>query len=245
MIILINLLQEEWGLNRIEVRDNGSGISAKDVPFVAQPHYTSKLKSDKDLEKLTTYGFRGEALSALCALSSVTLLTKTPPDPVAVSYTFDSCGKVAATKPSPASCGTTITTCNLFKNMPVRKQFYGNLKKCKEEFKKVEDLVIAFGLIHPQLRILLRHNKNIIWQKSKVSNHRTALISIFGASTFSQMEQLHYFDQENDCSLEITAYLPKAGSNVNVTSRITSDRCFIYVNERPVILKKVLQVRTV
>lgn len=232
-------------MEKIEVRDNGSGVAADDVPFVAQAHYTSKLKTDKDLEMLTTYGFRGEALGALCALSNVTILTKTVSDSVAISYTLDCSGRISATRPAPATCGTIVTACKLFKNMPVRKQFYGNLKKCKEEFKKVEDLVVAFGLIHPQLRILLRHNKSVVWQKSKVSSHKTALISVFGASTFSQMTQLQHVDQQGDYDVEILGFLPKAESDSNVTSRVTNDRCFIYVNERPVLFKQVLQVRII
>ena len=241
--MLYLLLQEGWGLEKIEVRDNGIGVSADDVPFVGQAHYTSKLNTDKDLETLITYGFRGEALGSLCALSNVMFTTKTTSDSVAICYTLNCNGKIVASKPAPASCGTTVTACNLFKNMPVRKQFYGNTKKCREELKKVEDLVIAFALIQPQLRILLRHNKSVVWQKSKVTNYRTALISVLGASVFSQMEQVHCVDEQDGCGLEILGYLPKVGSDSNMMSRVGSDRCFIYVNDRPVVFKQVLQVR--
>lgn len=64
--------QENYGLDRIEVRDNGSGIKATDVPVMAVKHYTSKISCHEDLEHLETYGFRGEALASICAISEVT-----------------------------------------------------------------------------------------------------------------------------------------------------------------------------
>lgn len=55
--------------------------------------------------------------------------------------------------------GTTVTVLKLFKNLPVRKQFYSTNRKCKEELKKVQDLLTAYGIIKPDLRITLTHNK--------------------------------------------------------------------------------------
>lgn len=55
--------------------------------------------------------------------------------------------------------GTTVTVLKLFKNLPVRKQFYSTNRKCKEELKKIQDLLIAYGIIKPDLRIIFTHNK--------------------------------------------------------------------------------------
>lgn len=65
------LFEENYGFNKIEVRDNGSGVKVTDVPVMAIKHYTSKISSSEDLEKLTTYGFRGEALGSICCISEV------------------------------------------------------------------------------------------------------------------------------------------------------------------------------
>ena len=62
VLLLHNIFQENSGLDRLEVRDNGSGISPVDAEFMAQPHFTSKITSTEDLSHLQTYGFRGEAL---------------------------------------------------------------------------------------------------------------------------------------------------------------------------------------
>lgn len=63
--------QENYGLDRIEVRDNGQGIKAADTPVMAVRHFTSKISSHDDLEQLETYGFRGEALGSVCAVAEV------------------------------------------------------------------------------------------------------------------------------------------------------------------------------
>lgn len=69
--VLNFMLQENYGLDRIEVRDNGHGIKAADTPVMAVRHYTSKICSHEDLEHLETYGFRGEALGSICAVAEV------------------------------------------------------------------------------------------------------------------------------------------------------------------------------
>ena len=56
------MLQDNCGFDRIEVRDNGTGIKSVDTKYMAQPHYTSKIRKTEDLQMLETYGFRGEAL---------------------------------------------------------------------------------------------------------------------------------------------------------------------------------------
>lgn len=65
-------MQENYGLERIEVRDNGHGIKAADTPVMAVRHFTSKICNHEDLEHLETYGFRGEALGSICAVAEVT-----------------------------------------------------------------------------------------------------------------------------------------------------------------------------
>ena len=230
-------------MERIEVRDNGCGIKPEDAPFVAQPHYTSKISSDNDLKSLHTYGFRGEALGSLSSVSNVSVLTKTESEQVGMMYTLDRNGKIEATQPKPAATGTTIIATNLFKNLPVRKQFSSNNKKCKDELKKVEYLVMAFGLVHPSLRISLRHNKTVVWQKNKVSNHRTALLSIFGTALLAQMGVVEFHD-EDVTNIHVLGYLPRPGSDSEITGRAVNDRCFVFFNGRPVNMKQISQVIT-
>lgn len=233
----------EYGLTRIEVRDNGCGITTTDAQVMAQKHYTSKITNFENLSELTTYGFRGEALCSMCAVGDVTVTTKTKDDTVAQCYTLETTGHITSMKPTPSSTGTIVVVSNLFKNLPVRKQFLSSSKKCKEELKKVEETVMAFGAVHPEIRIVLWHNKSIIWQKSKVNDYRTSLMNVFGTVVISQMDRVDYKDKE--FGFEIVGYLPKPSADLNIVCRTNNDRCFIFVNKRPVIMKDVSQVNIV
>ncbi|XP_069111348.1 PMS1 protein homolog 1-like [Argopecten irradians] len=233
----VDVKLENFGLDRIEVRDNGDGIPTTDIPFVARRYYTSKLSAFSDLEQLTTYGFRGEALGSLCTVADLSVTTKTKEEDVSSTFTFNKEGEIIDTKPSHLGQGTTMLAAHLFKNLPVRRQFYNNVKKKKEELKKVETLVMSFGLIFPKLRITLRHNKDIVWQKNPVQDLRSSVTGTLGKNVFNQMEYKSV--KESDPEISVEMYVPSQGSDPQVTSRSSADRCFIYVNSRPVILKDV------
>ncbi|XP_047576516.1 PMS1 protein homolog 1 isoform X6 [Lutra lutra] len=155
----IDVKLENYGFDKIEVRDNGEGIKAIDAPVMAVKYYTSKINSHEDLENLTTYGFRGEALGSICCVAEVLITTRTASDNFSTQYVLDGSGHIISQKPSHLGQGTTVTALRLFKNLPVRKQFYSTAKKCKDEIKKVQDLLISYGLLKPDLRIVFIHNK--------------------------------------------------------------------------------------
>ncbi|KAL3831393.1 hypothetical protein ACJMK2_023145 [Sinanodonta woodiana] len=227
---------ENFGLNKIEVRDNGCGINHADMHFVAKRHHTSKISAFTDLEKLHTYGFRGEALGSLCSVSSLQITSKTAVDDVSIIYSFDNQGKIISSQPSHLGQGTSVCATNLFKNLPVRRQFYITPKKKKEELKKVEDLLMSFGAICPNIRLYFRHDKEIIWQKPAMADTKNVLQSILGRNVVEQMEHLQ---TPADSEINFDAFLPKPNSDVQITSRSTNDRGFIFVNKRPVQLKEV------
>ncbi|XP_028621607.1 PMS1 protein homolog 1 isoform X2 [Grammomys surdaster] len=155
----IDVKLENYGFDKIEIRDNGEGIKAVDVPVMAVKYYTSKINSHEDLENLTTYGFRGEALGSICSVAEVVVTTRTAADDFSTQYVLDGSGHILSQKPSHLGQGTTVTALKLFKNLPVRKQFYSTAKKCKDELKNVQDLLISYGVLKPDIRIIFVHNK--------------------------------------------------------------------------------------
>uniref|UniRef100_A0A8D9AZR1 PMS1 protein homolog 1 n=1 Tax=Cacopsylla melanoneura TaxID=428564 RepID=A0A8D9AZR1_9HEMI len=132
--IHINLIKQ--GLDLIEVKDDGCGIPSQDVPLICQAATTSKISNISDLDSLSSYGFRGEALNALCQIGEVSVTTKTSSEQVASLYKFNSKGEVTGTQPSHFPNGTTISVRNLFHNLPVRKQFLSSKNRMSEELKK-------------------------------------------------------------------------------------------------------------
>ncbi|NXA07668.1 PMS1 protein, partial [Sapayoa aenigma] len=236
----IDVKLENYGFNKIEVRDNGNGIKVEDVPVMAIKHYTSKISCSEDLERLTTYGFRGEALGSICSISEVLVTTKTADDDFSTQYALDSNGHVTSKKPSHLGQGTTVAVLSLFKNLPVRKQFYSTNRKCKEELKKVQDLLTAYGIIKPDLRITLIHNKAVIWQKTRVSDHKMACMSVLGTAVMGSMVPFQHCCEYPEINL--SGFLPKAESDSSLTSLSSSERSFIFINNRPVLQKEILKL---
>lgn len=221
----------------IEVKDNGSGVKRADVPSMAQPHSTSKISSFGDLCTLHTYGFRGEALHSIAAMASLSVTTRTEDEPVAQIYQFGSNGEVVSTKPVAFERGTKVVVTNLFKHFPVRRQCYKNSKRCKEELKKIENYLLAFGIAHPEVYFLLRHNKHTLWQKLVAEKFEVNVQSILGPSSFEQMIPLNYHCFNP--MVRIQGYVPK-GQDLG---RSSSERMFLLVNNRPVVIKTLMQVR--
>ncbi|XP_060816422.1 PMS1 protein homolog 1-like isoform X2 [Bombus pascuorum] len=152
--IEINLIDN--GCTLIEVKDDGCGISKVDAPYMALSSYTSKLSNFSDLESLETYGFRGEALYALSAVSDLTIISKTEQDEAAISYTIDHNGHIINSEHCHRSTGTTVQVKQLFKQMPVRRQIITNLKKANQDIRTLESLIKSYGICKFNARINYR-----------------------------------------------------------------------------------------
>ncbi|KAJ1028430.1 hypothetical protein NDA16_001597 [Ustilago loliicola] len=142
----------DYGAESFEVIDNGTGIDPSNYASVALKHYTSKLSSFSDLALVRTFGFRGEALSSLCALAKVTIHTATSEQaPMGTILQLDRRGRVESdTGRAARQRGTTITIEGLFKTLPVRrKEFEKNLKR---EYTKAQNLLQAYALITKGVR---------------------------------------------------------------------------------------------
>lgn len=207
---------------------------------MAQKYYTSKISKHEDLKMLETYGFRGEALGSLCEVADVVITTRTVNDSVAMLYQLDHQGHILSSKLTHDGIGTTVVASNIFKNFPVRKQHFQASKRCREELKNIEDLLLAYGLINPKVRIILRHNKNVIWQKNKCADLRSAIIDTLGVRVFSQFEN---FERSNgELNMKVKCFVPKRDANQEFMWRSSCDRTFIFVNKRYVLWKELSQV---
>ncbi|EGG04475.1 uncharacterized protein MELLADRAFT_37375, partial [Melampsora larici-populina 98AG31] len=143
---------KEYGLDGLEVIDNGTGIPEQDLATVGLNHHTSKLTTFEDLGQLKTFGFRGEALSSLCGLSKVKLQTSTSEtEPRGWAVDFDKLGNVTSKKICSRSRGTTIGISELFYPLPVRQKQFA--KDYKKHFAQAQTLLQAYGLISTSLTL--------------------------------------------------------------------------------------------
>ncbi|CAG8675159.1 1621_t:CDS:2, partial [Racocetra fulgida] len=220
-------------ITRVEdvVKDNGSGIPENDRPAMALRYHTSKLEDFGGLSKVETYGFRGEALNSICAVSESTqITTKTSKDPVAINYSIDRTGKITAQKNS-SKIG-----------------------------KAVQNLLTTYALAHPHIRFFLKliydnaarlNFKAGEWILPSMKSQMQSLNELYGVE-FTNNVEFVVWDTDKETSLEIEnencdildgsncakskiiieAILPKPDAKPQVIFK--NSQSFIYVNNRPV-----------
>ncbi|KAK8509841.1 hypothetical protein V6N13_093685 [Hibiscus sabdariffa] len=232
----IEIALKEYGEEWFQVIDNGCGISPSNFKVVALKHHTSKLADFPDLESLTTFGFRGEALSSLCALGSLTIETRTKNEPVATHLTFDHSGVLIAEKKIARQIGTTVTVKKLFSNLPVRsKDFHRNIRK---EYGKLISLLNAYALTAKGVRLVCSNTtgknvKSVVLKTQGSGSLKDNIIQVLGVNTFSCLEPVS-IGISDGCKIE--GFISKSGQGCG---RNLGDKQYFFVNGRPVDMPKV------
>ncbi|KAI1639856.1 hypothetical protein F4809DRAFT_593618 [Biscogniauxia mediterranea] len=177
------------GLDSIEVQDNGSGISKENYETLALKHYTSKLSTYADLTSLQTFGFRGEALSSLCALSKFTVTTCLASDaPKGSKLEFETSGKLRSTSVVAAQKGTTVCIEGLFKNLPVRRRELE--RNIKREWNKVIGVLNQYACIQTGLKFSVsqqptKGKRMVLFSTKGNQTTRDNIVNVFGAKTLT------------------------------------------------------------
>ncbi|KAL8778476.1 MAG: hypothetical protein Q9213_007399 [Squamulea squamosa] len=244
-----------YGLESIEVQDNGNGISKENYETVALKHYTSKLSTYDDLCSLQTFGFRGEALSSLCALSNFQVVTAQAHEaPKGTRLDFETSGKLKATSVVASQKGTTVVVEALFANLPVRRRELE--KNIKREYAKVLQVLQAYACISTLVKfsvsnILAKSKKNLVFAtKSNVAT-RDNIANVFGARTLSALVSMNLrFSLQDTQSSKHPA--GREASQVQVVGHVsrpvfgdgrqTPDRQLFFVNSRPCTLPQFAKV---
>ncbi|KUM58176.1 hypothetical protein ACN42_g8974 [Penicillium freii] len=234
------------GLDLIEVQDNGSGISPENYENVALKHYTSKLSSYDDLSNLHTFGFRGEAISSLCALADFHIVTAQEKQvPRANRLDFEQSGKLRKTQIVAGQKGTTASVEGIFKRLPVRRRELE--KNIKREYGKVLNLLHAYACISTGVRFSVRNTVGktrnvVVFSTNGNKTTKENIANVYGAKTLSALISL-----DLELEFEPAAASKRAGddqlSKIQVRGHIsrpvfgegrqTPDRQMFFVNSRP------------
>ncbi|MBR9976705.1 MAG: DNA mismatch repair endonuclease MutL [Bacteroidetes bacterium] len=137
------------GKTLIQVIDDGSGMSEEDALLALERHATSKLRSLEDLERIMTFGFRGEALPSIASVAKVELRTRNAEEDIATFLRIEG-GNIEERGKVEGARGTSISVKNLFHNTPARRQF---LKTNATEYKHIADSIQRFVLSYPHVHI--------------------------------------------------------------------------------------------
>ncbi len=173
----------EGGLDYIRVSDNGSGIHESELRMAFERHATSKLRTQEDLLRIATLGFRGEALSSIAAVSKVTLLSRTRGSDSGMQLTNEG-GQITDIRPAPCAEGTAITVRDLFFNAPVRRKF---MKKPAQETQLAADLMQRLILSHPDVSFRFTADGKTVFFSPGDGKQETSVMSIYGVNTLKQM----------------------------------------------------------
>lgn len=189
----------EGGLEFIRVSDNGSGIPESELRMAFERHATSKLRTQEDLVRIATLGFRGEALSSIAAVSKVTLLSRLRGSESGMQVTNEG-GQITDIRPAPCAEGTAITVRDLFFNAPVRRKF---MKKPAQETQLVADLMQRLILSHPDVSFRFTADGKTVFFSPGDGKQETAVMSIYGVNTLKQMFRV----DGSERGLILTGYL--------------------------------------
>ena len=167
---------QNGGITYIRITDNGKGIAKDDVEIAFERHATSKIRKADDLIRVSTMGFRGEALASIAAIAKVELVTRTKDEEVGTKLVVEG-GNIISKEECGAPFGTTIIIRELFYNTPVRYKF---LKKDFTEGGYIETAVERIALINPSIAFKLINNKKEVLQTSGNGSMQDVVYNVFG-----------------------------------------------------------------
>ncbi len=171
------------GVSFIRVTDNGGGMSFDDLPVAIRRHATSKISEAEDLAAIMTFGFRGEALAAISAVSDVRLYSKTKNDPMG-SMIAASGGEITEHEQTGCADGTTVIVENLFGRVPARRKF---LKKDATETAACTAVVEKIALSSPDVSVRLITDGNLKFQTAGDGQLKSVIYAVMGRDVASRM----------------------------------------------------------
>jgi DNA mismatch repair protein MutL len=217
----ITIKIEDGGKKSIKVVDNGIGMTKENAKRAFHRHSTSKITNLRDLESISSLGFRGEALASIAAISKVTLITKSKDESeVSGCEILIEGGKEKHVKEVAANEGTTLMVSDIFYNTPARRKY---LKTQRAELAKITDLVTRFALIHYKISFKLIHNGSEIINAPSVKTPLDNITYIYGKEIAKELMEINYSDQD----IEIKGFISKPA-----VTRKSSSHISFFVNNR-------------
>jgi DNA mismatch repair protein MutL len=215
----IRIELEDAGIGLIAVVDDGEGMSADDAVRAFARHATSKVSSVEDLFRITTLGFRGEALASIAAVSTTTLTTRRARD-LGGTHVLVRGGRVTDVHATGTAPGTRVEVVDLFGNTPARRKF---LKAPATEVGHVSELITRTALAWPQVSFVLRHGQRTLLDYPAVSEWPERVAQVFGKERAAAMLPF----QGHGVAGGIRGWL--SGSHLSFPS---NRQIFTYVNAR-------------
>lgn len=215
----VSVIIEDSGRTLIQVIDNGVGMSPADAVLCFERHATSKIAEPEDLSDILTYGFRGEALASIAAVSEVVLKTRRSQDETAIQVRTGG-GNETKTSTVAAPVGSNFSVRNLFFNTPARRKF---LKSDNIEFRHIVEEFTRVAITRPDISFTLAHNGKEVYVLNKAKSLKFRIVDLLGNSVVSDVVDL----DTNAAELSIRGFVGRPD-----TARKTPGNQFFFVNGR-------------
>ena len=216
----VEIYLQDSGVRQIKVIDNGSGMNETDAKLAFLRHATSKIKQVHDITRISTLGFRGEALPSIAAVTDVHL--KTSDGENEGYYIHVKGGDVVTEEPFAIRKGTEIEVNHLFFNTPARLK---HIKSLNTELSHITDYMTKTALAHPNIAITLTNNNREIFKTPGNADVQTIIARIYG---FDIAKKMHQVTGGND-DFKISGLI----SEPTIT-RASRNYITIIVNNRPI-----------
>lgn len=254
----IDVTFAEHASKYLEVSDNGRGIDPSDYEALCLKYHTSKLSSYEGLSSVTSLGFRGEAMSSLCSVATIAVVTSSEVTfPKAAQLQYDNMGKLISKKSSvTGKKGTTVTMTNLFKNLPVRYKNF--LKHSKKEYTKALSLIIAYLLAYTNIRFTVfsigTNGKRQMVLGTPGGKVRLAdvMVNVYGSNGAYGLLPIDIKIEDIEAKFRLNTEYAPSSLSVKLQGAISdcsfgmgrsaTDRQFISINKRPVLHKRLTKV---
>lgn len=196
----------DGGISMVRVTDNGCGIAKDQIAKAFVRHATSKIRDAEDLSRLSSLGFRGEALASIAAVAQVEMITKVRGEVSGTRAVNDHLAAYSPDAPVQISLeeigapdGTTVIVRNLFGSIPVRRRF---LRQPQTEAGYITDLIEKQALSHPDISIHYRVNGQEKLHTSGNGSLQELIYRIYGRETAGAVIPVHAQDPESGMNLE-------------------------------------------
>lgn len=209
----------EGGHKLIKIIDDGYGIHPEDIEMAFLPHATSKINEIEDIYKINTFGFRGEALASIAAVSKVRLISRSEAFQYGKEISIDG-GIINYIKDAGCNVGTTIEIEDLFYNVPARLKF---LKSPQREAALINDIVERLALVNPKVSFKILNNGSKVLTTYSTNEIKDTIRAIYGKNI---CENIINFEKHDDIA-SVYGYIGNAE-----ISRGSRNNQSIFVNKR-------------
>ena len=209
------------GRSLMRVEDNGSGMSRDDALLALERHATSKIAEAADLDRLASYGFRGEALPSIASVSRFELQTREAGSDVGTEILVNG-GKFVHVRDCGRPVGTRIEVTHLFNSVPARRKF---LKTDQTEAAHIIQCVRLYALACPTAAFTLIEDGRVIFRSPECTTLAERVAEIFGRQTAAALVPL----EARESGMRLSGLIGRPG-----TGRATRHEMIVFVNQRPV-----------